>query len=273
MNIKLFRPKLYIYQKIIFVFAALIIPIYLVNMLINTMGVSFIKQEFSNSIQSNVKFYSNQLADQISFIRNQQLQFLNDSDLQKLSFLAGRLEGFEELQLVNRIKERLSTIQNSSDYLVNAGVYTKSFGKTISTQAGVNNLPNREYEVIEAYQSKTPKPSIFYNNGRLFIIESVSNSSIIVYLELSIKQLEKTLNQLVENYNDSGAVLTDEHNSYHISPNYEESIMKAIQRSVPKEQNNTSVDNYTLKVGNQSYIVTHNRISFLGLTLFSYMKV
>jgi two-component system sensor histidine kinase YesM len=265
-------PKLYVFQKVIIVFTALIIPVYLVNLLMNMMGQSFIKQEFSNSIQSKVQFYSNQLDDQISFIRNQQLQVINDSDLQKLNFLSGTLADYEEIQLVNRVKERLSTIQNSSEYLVNTGVYLKSFGRTISTQGGITKLPNQEYEVIEKFFDYSPKPSLYYSNGRLFFIEFANNSSVIVYLELSVKKLEKTLNQLVGNYGDAGAVLTNQTFSFDISPRHEDAIVESIYNIVSKEQNNQTLDGNVLKVGDQSYWVTYNQISTLGLTLFSYVN-
>ncbi|MEC0230276.1 sensor histidine kinase [Paenibacillus alba] len=265
-------PKLYVYQKVIIVFAALIIPVYFVNLLMNMKGQSFIKQEFSDSIQSKVQFYSNQLDDQISFIRNQQLQVVNDSDLQKLNFLSGTLDVFEEIQLVNRVKERLSTIQNSSDYLLNTGVYMKSFGRTISTQSGINKLPNQEYEIIGKLYSNSKKSSIYYYEGRLFFIEAANNSSVIVYLELSVKKLEKTLDQLVGNYGYSGAFITNEDFSYYISAKQDDSIVRKIHDNVSVQQNNKDDDSHILKFGDQSYRITYNHISTLGLSLYSYMN-
>ncbi|OPH56569.1 hypothetical protein BC351_26855 [Paenibacillus ferrarius] len=265
-------PKLYVYQKVIIVFAALIIPVYFVNLLMNMKGQSFIKQEFSDSIQSKAQFYSNQLDDQISFIRNQQLQVVNDSDLQKLNFLSGTLDVFEEIQLVNRVKERLSTIQNSSDYLLNTGVYMKSFGRTISTQSGINKLPNQEYEIIGKLYSNSNKSSIYYQGGRLFFIEAANNSSVIVYLELSVKKLEKTLDQLVGNYGYSGAFITNEDFSYYISSKHDDSIVRKIQDNVSVEQSNKNDDSHILKFGDQSYRITYNHISTLGLSLYSYMN-
>ncbi|GGI45841.1 sensor histidine kinase YesM [Paenibacillus marchantiophytorum] len=265
-------PKLYVYQKVIIVFAALIIPVYIVNLLMNMMGQSFIKQEFSDSIQSKVQFYSNQLDDQISFIRNQQLQAVNDSELQKLNFLSGTLDVFEEIQLVNRVKERLSTIQNSSEYLLNTGVYMKSFGRTISTQSGINKLPNQEYEIISKLYLKSKKSSIYYYEGRLFFIEAANNSSVIVYMELSVKKLEKTLEQLVGNYGYSGAFITNESFSYYISPKHEDAIVKKIYDNVSLEANNKNDESHILKLGDQSYRITYNRISTLGLTLYSYIN-
>ncbi|OCT10926.1 hypothetical protein A8709_04270 [Paenibacillus pectinilyticus] len=264
--------KLYVYQKVIIVFTALIIPVYFVNLLMNMMGQSFIKQEYTNSILSKVQFYSNQLDDQISFIRNQQLQAVNDSDLQKLNFLSGTLDVFEEIQLVNRVKERLSTIQNSSEYLLNTGVYMKSFGRTISTQNGINKLPNQEYETISKLYSNSKESSIYYQDGRLFFIESGNNSSVIVYLELSVKKLEKTLDQLVGNYGYSGAFITNEDFSYYVSAKQEDAIVNRIHDNFSKEQNLKNFDSRILKFGDQSYRITYNQISTLGLTLFSYVS-
>lgn len=272
MNRLVKRPKLFVYQKIIVVFVALIIPVYLINLWMNTMGRDYIKDEYINSIKSNVKFYSAQLDDQISFIRNLQLQFLNDSNLQKLSFLADTLEGYEEVQLVNRIKEQLATIHYSSSYLVNVGVYMKAVGKTISTKNGLSGLPNTEFDMVSKLFSSNPKPSVYYEDGRLFFIEGANNNSIIVYMELSRAKLEETLNQLVKYYNDAGSLLVDDQFSYNISHKDEESIMKGLMDSVPKEPTIDEFDSYIHKIGNKSYRVTYNRISALGLTLFAYLN-
>ena len=109
--------KLHVYQKIIFVFVALVIPYCLLNLWMNAEGQKVVKGDMTNSNQSSVNFYSRQLDDQMSFIRNLQLQLLNDPELQKLNFLGKQIDEFDSIQLVNRVKDRLVANLNASDYL------------------------------------------------------------------------------------------------------------------------------------------------------------
>ncbi|CAM4137075.1 histidine kinase [Paenibacillus alkaliterrae] len=265
------RPKLLVYQKIIIVFTVLIIPVYLINLWMNIMGQTFIKNEFSNSNLSNVKFYARQLDDQISFIRNQHLQFLDDSNLQKLSFLGETLDGFEEVQLVNKVKERLATIQNSSDYIVNVGVYIKSYNRTLSTRGGITDIPNSEWDLIESLYNGELKQSLYYAAGRLFFIEPSNNSNIISYLELSKSKFEAALIQLVQYGNDSGVVLSDDPFAQHISIQYDPGVVQGISANMQNNEAKKDFDSFIVQNEEKSYRITYHRISSLGWTLYTYM--
>lgn len=264
------RPKLLVYQKIVIVFTVLIIPVYLINLWMNIMGQTFMKREYSNSSMSNVTFYARQLDDQISFIRNQHLQLLNDSNLQKINFLGETLDGFEEVQLVDKVKERLATIHNSSDYLVNVGVYIKSYNRTISTRGGIADLPNGEWDLMESLFYGEPKPSLYNAADRLFFIESSNNDNVISYLELSKRKFEETLNQLVQYEKDAGAVLADDSYARHISVRYDPGIVQGISANFQNEVKKAA-DSFILTNDNKSYRITYHRIGSLGWTLYAYM--
>ncbi|WP_409344537.1 sensor histidine kinase [Paenibacillus sp. MBLB4367] len=271
-----FKLELFVYQKIIILFAALILSVYLINLWINMTGLSFIKQQVTSSITTNAQFYSKQLNDQISFIRNQQLQALNDSDLQKLSFIAGTLEGYEEVELVNRVKERIATVHNSSAYIVNAGVYIKSLRKTISTKGGISALPNEEFDMIDRLFDPKEKPPIYQENEKLFFIEPANNASIILYLELSRSMLLETLRHLVDAKNDSGALLADDSFQNIITLARNEQVLSSLKAVGSPDgigyYGSNDGSGTVMKAGNQSYRVTYNRIGSLGLTLYTYMN-
>ncbi|MCD9024946.1 sensor histidine kinase [Cohnella silvisoli] len=265
--------KLHVYQKVIIVFVAMIAPVYLINLWMNMMGLSFIKEDVSNSIKSNVKFYSKQLDDQIVFIRNLQLQFLNDVELQKLSFLGKRIDGFEEMQLVNRVRDRLSTILNSSNYVMNVGVYLKSYGRTISTQHGIVKLPNQEHNLIATYLENQPVSFPYFHNDKLYFIETANNSTIVVYLEVSVNKMKDTLSQLVQYYNDSGAMLADERFHRTITLKIDDEVAVRIQEGILRLPPAKSYDSFLLKVDDRgSYRITYDGINSLGLTLYTYVN-
>ncbi|RCW49012.1 sensor histidine kinase [Paenibacillus prosopidis] len=265
--------RLHVYQKVIIVFVAMMLPVYLINLWMNMSGVSFMKKGFSDSILSNVQFYSNQLNDQFTFVRTLQLQLINDPDLLKLSFLGGQLNGFDDYQLVNRLRDRLFTVRDSSDYLANVGVYVNSFGRTISTQGGIAQLPNSEYSLISRYTEQKPPQPIYYDEGRLFFIETANNGSIVVYMELSSKNLEATVSNLVKLYHDSGALLVDGRQNSAISVMTGGPILNEMKAAIAKRGDaERSVDSYMLTANKQNYMVAQTHISALGLTLYTYMN-
>ncbi|MFD0715961.1 sensor histidine kinase [Paenibacillus sp. GCM10027626] len=268
--------KLHVYQKIIITFILLLLPLYSINVWLNTMGLSVIKEDLSNSINANVQFYSKQLDDQIAFIRNLQQQFLNDSELQKLSFLGQRVSSFDEIQLVNRVRDRLATITNSSNYVLNAGVYLKSFGRTISTQNGVVKLPNKEHETIAPFLAQPRIPLLNFSGDRLFFIETANNNTIVVYLEISTAKLQATLEQLVQYYSDSYALLADSEFLHILSLTPEDSMAELIKENIALQNPDASFDSYLLTKQDAltgkpqgSYRITYSRISNLGLTVYT----
>ncbi|MCQ6559861.1 sensor histidine kinase [Paenibacillus mendelii] len=270
-NLKL--SKLHVYQRVIIVFVAMLVPVYLISLGINMWGLSFMKKGFTNSISSNVQFYSDQLNEQFTFVRRLQLQLANDSDLLKMSFLGGLLNGFDDLERINRVKDRLFAARDSSDYLVNVGVYVRSYGRTISTQGGIMKLPNNDFKMISRFVSQKPAQPIFMKDGRLFFIEPVNNRSIIVYMELSVPKLTETLSKLVGLYDDSGALLMDGQNDSVVSVRAADPVVEQIRASAEiRNETPQSSNHYMLKVENEDYMVTQIPISALGLSLNAYMN-
>lgn len=264
--------ELHVYQKVIIVFVVLMAPVFLTNLWMNKSGMSFMKEGYANSILSNVNFYSSQLNDQIAFVRMQQLQLLGDSDVQRLGFLGEQLSETEDILLVNRVAERVATIRNSSDYLLNVGISIKSIGKTISTQNRITSMPNPESELIARYIDNNPGQPLYYDDGRLFFIETSNNGNIIAFLELSITNLSETLNRLVGLYEDSGVLLANEKYGNVVSVNARQQVLDRLNVQGDHEYSNQAVESYLLKTDKQSYLITHTPVSSLGLTLFAYMN-
>lgn len=264
--------KLSVYIKVIIVFAAMIIPVYVVNLWMNTMGMNFIKQKDEESSTYNLKFYANQLNDQLYFIRNLQRQLLTDSDLQKLAFRTGQLEPYEELRLVNGVSERLATVRNSSDYVVNAGIWVKEYNKSISTSKGISALPNEEWKTVEGITGLNPRPLIHYGGGRLFFLGYANNASIVSYLEISIPKLQGTLNRLAP-YPGSGVVLADGKFAAMISDRYDPSIVQAIRKRTAETERtgDSATESWLLKAEGGAYRVSLIPIPALGWTIYTYV--
>ncbi|WP_391573058.1 sensor histidine kinase [Cohnella sp.] len=204
------RTPLFVYQKIIIVFFVLMIPAYAIHIGINYMGFSFVKKQILSSHLANANFYAVQLESSIDFIRGRQLEFLNDSDLQKLGFMSDSLDKFQEIMLVKSIGEKLATIQNASPYVINSGVYIKSYGKTISTRGGVKNLPNDEWSSVKSRMESGMNKAVYYSKDTIIFVKSSNNDNFVSYLELSVSRFQQTLRQLVQGGSGAGVAIIDE---------------------------------------------------------------
>lgn len=90
--------KWYVYQKIVIVFILFMLPLLSMNIWLNYKGMSITKHAILNSSLAGASFYSKQLDKEMYFIRNLQLQLLNDKDLQKLGFRGGMLENLRTMR-------------------------------------------------------------------------------------------------------------------------------------------------------------------------------
>lgn len=263
--------NMFVYKKVILVFSILIIPVYLLNFWVNTLGVSFIKQQYSDSNSNNLSFYSNQLNDELYFIRNLQLQFMIDSDLQKLGFMGNMLDYYERLTLVNSVIERLTTVRNSSDYVVSIGVYVKALNKVLSTkQHGLQELPNKEWSLLEPLLETAQKQAVYTIEDRLYFVEFSNQKSLVSYIELSVPKLQETLAHLVQ-YDSSGAVLATNELQARISSQFNEPMLQAIH-----DQRHFIINNepgsFTAKLDGSSYQIAYHHVPSLDWKIITYVN-
>ncbi|WMT40419.1 hypothetical protein RE628_25000 [Paenibacillus sp. D2_2] len=169
------KSKWFVYQKVIAIFILLLLPLITMNIWFNYKGMSISKDAILSSSLAGATFYSKQLDKEMYFIRNLQLQLLNDKDLQKLSFRGSMLESYEEVELVEQVRDRQNSLTAFSDYIVNAGVYVEAVGKTISTMSGVTNTPNPEMSLVASLISTKPRPSFYQTGNQIFLIETENN--------------------------------------------------------------------------------------------------
>ncbi|GGD96969.1 sensor histidine kinase [Paenibacillus nasutitermitis] len=235
------------------------------------MGMNFIRQKDEETRTYNLRFYASQLNEQLYFIRNLQRQLLTDSDLQKLAFRSGSLDLYDEFRLASSVSERLATIRNSNEYVINAGVWVKSYNKSISTSQGISALPNEEWSTIESIVGLTPRPLIYYGENRLFFLEYSNNASIVSYLELSIPKLQSTLNRLAP-YPGSGVLLTNSRFEGLISDRFDEKIVAAIRdQANAHDSSGSETDSWLLRVDGGQYRVSLNLVPAMGWTIYTYV--
>lgn len=263
----------FVYQKMIIVFLAFLVPLVATSIWLNFRGLSYTKHAILDSSSAGASFYSKQLDKEMYFIRNLQLQLLSDTDLQKLGFRGSKLLGsYEEVELIEQVRNRLATLTASSDFVVAAGVYVGAVGKTISTGMGVTNTPNEEYQLIASLAAAQPKPSFYREGNRIFFIETENIASIWSYIEISEPKLLEALGQIASLYNQSEVLLSNRDLGIVLSTDTDARRSADVVRQFGEGDDYEPGLSYTLKVNGKSYVAIRHEVSSLGLSLITYVN-
>lgn len=275
MTLNLLKPEFHIYQKIIAVFLALLIPLFAFNLWINKVGSSYLENEISKSVYSNIEFFSRQLDDEFARIKIQQLNLLSDSDLQRLSYFSSMMDEYEKTQTINRLLERLGILMNSSTYIKNAGVYINSLNITISVKDGVCAVPNDEYNYLTNLNNVSS--SILIKGNKILLIESnpqerelvVNRKSCVVYIEISKEKIVDVLSDMAK-YKNSGFVLTNGDSGFTITSEKNSHLLVDI---ISKTQNvkNGDLNSFRIKTDRGIYWVEYSKMNFMNLLLLNYL--
>ncbi|MEK0317234.1 sensor histidine kinase [Cohnella sp. 56] len=263
----------FVYQKMIIVFLAFLVPLVATSIWLNFRGLSLTKNTILDSSSAGASFYSKQLDKEMYFIRNLQLQLLSDTDLQKLGFRGSKLLGsYEEVELIEQVRNRLATLTASSDYVVAAGVYVGAVGKTISTGSGVTSTPNEEYLLIASLAAAQPKPSFYREGNRIFFIETENIAGIWSYIEISEPKLLEALGQIASLYNQSEVLLSNRERGIVLSTDADARRAADVTRQFGEGDEREPGLSYSLKVGGKSYVAIRHEVSSLGLSLITYVN-
>jgi len=266
------KVKWFVYQKVVIVFIVMLIPLISVNIWVNYKGMSFTKNAILDSSLAGASFYSKQLDKEIYFIRNQQLQFQEDKNIQKLSFRGGSLEGFDQIEMIDNAYYLLNQMIDSSDYVVNAGVYVKSLKKTISGKTGITATPNAEFETISSLLNTKQKPSFYRNGNSIYLIETGGNGELWSYIEISRDKLLEALNQISSLYQGSEVFLGSSDLGNILSTSDDRIVSTEVLKLISEHDPNYSDIPEINKINGNSYFIAHNFISSLNLSLIMYVN-
>ncbi|OOC61280.1 histidine kinase [Paenibacillus ihbetae] len=262
----------FVYQKIVIVFIVLLLPLITMSLWLNFKGMSISKDAILDSSFAGASFYSKQLDDEMYFIRNLQLELLNDQDLQKLGFRGGTLDNYEEVALIDQIRERLATLMVSSEYVLNTGVYVESVGKTISTTSGVTNTPNAEMELISSLLSIEGMPSFYRSGDRIFFIETENNGKIWSYIEIARPKLLEALKEIAKLYPESEVLLGSPELGSVLATEEEPAEAAGILGLAVSEYMQSPETPTMGSMHGVDYFIIQNDVSSLGLKLIMYVN-
>lgn len=276
------KVNLHIYQKVIITFLFLVGPIYFISVWISILGSRYLEKEILNTTMLNISFYSKHFDDQFEFIKKQQLQLVNNSDVQNLNFDPTDIIAYRDVETTARIMKSIATSRDSSIYIENAGVFIKPVNKTFSFYEGINNIPNKEFDIIRDHLLDGRQNSIVdFVEDRIYMSEVYPQnagkdfqlSKIVAYYEIDREMIEDTLRQIITT-NNSGAVLSDDNLGRIISYRDDEEFINKIDKAKMTDIiKKGSMDKFYSKIDGKGYWIICNRIKMLNMNLIAYVSV
>ncbi|GAB2557912.1 sensor histidine kinase [Gracilibacillus alcaliphilus] len=269
--------KLLVYQKMIVIFAVLLLFFYIVSLMFTNYGKQSIEEQYHESVISKVDFYGELLGEHISFIRTRQLQLFADSDVEKLNFLGGFATTYEEVELVRGIKEELYMINNSSELVTNNGIYLKSYGEVVPINNVSSQYQRIEWDNVIMEVHDNNDTALQFIDDQLYIIASDMSKEIISYIQLSEEQLIHKLAAIIEGKQDAGVFLVDHVTGKIItSPNANQALIDEIMESPGNtdQSTNESAEHEvkTKNIRDNPYEITTSDLPFLNMTLYTYVN-
>lgn len=128
---KLLR-KITIFQKIIFIFLIVLLPLSSLSLITNLTNGNLLKQKIKNMMHIKVKSYSQMFDAEINYIVKLKQHYLFDDDLRNLSRLSDTLDPFERTAAINRLSKKLLLFKEASQLVESVSVYIPAIHKTIS---------------------------------------------------------------------------------------------------------------------------------------------
>ncbi|WP_307304907.1 sensor histidine kinase [Neobacillus driksii] len=232
-----------------------------------------------NNVVSKVSFYGDLLSEHILFLRTRQLQLFSDSDVEKLKFLGELVNGYEEVALNNSIKEELYMINNSSELVVNNGIFIESYNHAITVNNFQQDKSNEWDEISKKIDKSAPRP-LYQINHKIFLIAMDKSENVISYIQLSEDKLIEKIVPIIDGKKDAGVFLVDdESNSIIKEYKTDQSIMNGILRNAAVIQKRKMINvahedpsSFVARINHNQYLVTEYKIKFLGMTLYTYIN-
>lgn len=203
-----FRNTIFI--RLIATFLLIMVPVVLLGIYIYHWSIRTASEDISKTAVSHISFYLNDLENEIERMKLLQYGILEDSDLNKLSIIWESMGDIERMESINSVLNRLISLQNSSNYILDVNVHIRTIGKSISAVKGAKDFDKKRYNAIhDKFRNQTQLAG--WEENLLLIAAKPSGSRerdplFIVEIELDIMKLREALQQF-NIYPDSAAML------------------------------------------------------------------
>lgn len=165
-----------IFVRLVLTFLLIMIPIYALALYIYNWSLSTLQGEIYKSTLAQSHYYMNGLEKEIERMKMLQFDCLNDESLNKLAYQSEVMSIYDFVQNINLLRQRLSTIRNSSDYISNVSAHIATIGRTVSSEKGMDGLIEDEYLHVRAPSGQKGARIVLYQGE--FYLSTVQDNAI-----------------------------------------------------------------------------------------------
>ncbi|MDI4644442.1 sensor histidine kinase [Cohnella hashimotonis] len=262
-----------IFPKLIITFLIITMPLFTLSLVMNELGKQEVKSQISNSITMNIHYYFISLEKELERIIRTQQQFINDEDLLQLSNSLSIMTDYQRAKAINDLKNKLTTLKDSSAYIKDISLFVTSLNDTISTSSGgeaPRSLEEAEQIAKATYSSGIP---ITFWQGRLFLNLTYPNNQMkqdksplfIQNIEFSMEALTNALNSFPQ---DGGAIFFND--NWVIANNKYPERLADIRAKIVEPTQQSALFTKQVSVGKENYMVIYEKSMFLQASLLFY---
>ena len=212
-----------LFQKIVLVFMAAIIPILGVGYLIVSNGKEALRQEIEQSLRSRVHFYLTELTRELEHIVELKRQYIFDQDIQRLITLSPVMNDYERSVEILGFQKKMQTLKLSSSYIQDVGLYLISENKVIYPNRIAYSIPDQATG-IHLMLNKQSLPVVKWND-QLMMVERFPTGTYVdslpaywIEVVLNSNKMESVLAQILTE-SGGNALLSDVEGKWLLSGN------------------------------------------------------
>ncbi|WP_167859588.1 sensor histidine kinase [Paenibacillus cymbidii] len=267
-----------IFRRLLTTFIAIMIPIYVFGLFIYNWGIHAVREEISNSMESQVSSYLSNLEDEIKRIQSSQYDALVDENLYTLAAISASLNEYDRSKAVLRLQQRLDAIKNSSSYISNVTAYIPPIGITVSALYAQEPISAPLQDMMAAPVDL--QSAIHYWNGRLYMTvrypyPSPASDTPLRYaiiVELSAAGIERALARIDQSSNSM--ILIDPELRFTLSGNSDRDINRSIRDEVllREREGGDAAKPFSIRLGDEPFMVIAKQSEALHLVLTKYVR-
>lgn len=212
MGIKAFMTPKTLFARLMATFLAILLLLSLLSVGVHQWGMVIIRKQLEQSMLSHNAYYQQVFESEIS--RSQRLaeSLMTDGDLQKLSSIALSLNDYERSASLNRLHDKLYSVQNSSLYIEDVMAIIPELNRMVSARRGVNPVTDAEDRILGTFRHggiskmETDSGRLYYRLRNIATDTADARPSYLIQIAYSNESLMETLKALVL-YPGGGSIL------------------------------------------------------------------
>lgn len=261
-----------ILKRLIISFILILMPIYILSIIIYDLGISTLRKEISNSMISQLSFYSDSMENDIKRVQALEIELINDKDINQLATIPESMGEIEQMEGILRIQKRLYAVKSSSKYI--GGIYVMI--PAIERHITDTSISEFDWELFERMKYADFQPDMqMINNNDVFrymnvqyppsYMTSKKDKLFIIVVELKKSKLVETLQSMTSTL-EEGVMFVNITDHSIIAAN-EANLNKQIYDQISKKDKIAEV----VVINNSRYLAVSMKSDFFNSVLCKYV--